>query len=82
MLPDYSINKIWDRFNKMNGTVISFLPANWVEQEDGTFTNTIIHPGFTSDMVLEVDLYDDGNLTEEQITEYDSYITVFNVEKW
>ena len=28
-------------------------------------------------MILEIDIYNDGNLTETQITEYDSYITRF-----
>lgn len=64
----------------MNGIVIEFLANNWVAQSNNTFTNTVEYEGFTSDEILEVDLYDDGTLTETQITEYDEYITEFNVE--
>lgn len=79
MLPDSSISKVWENFRKMNGIVIEFLANNWVSQSNGTFTNTVSYEGFTSDEILEVDLYDDGTLTETQITEYDSYITEFNI---
>lgn len=80
ILPDSSINKVWENFRKMNGIVIELLASNWVFQDNGTFTNTVEYEGFTSDEILEVDLYNDGNLTETQISEYDGYITEFNVE--
>lgn len=80
MLPDSSISKVWENFRKMNGIVIELLANNWVAQSNGTFTNTVEYDGFTSDDILEVDLYDDGTLTETQISEYDGYITELNVE--
>lgn len=79
MLPDSSISKVWENFRKMNGIVLTFLSTNWVAQSDGTFTNTVEYEGFTSKEILEVDLYDDDNLTETQISEYDGYITAFNI---
>lgn len=78
LMPDQSIEKIWDKFRKMNGVILTFVSTNWVEQADGTFTNTVEYEGFTSKEILEVDLYDDGNLTETQISEYDGYIAAFN----
>ena len=62
-----------------NGVVLDILSDNWIAQEDGTYTNTVSYEGFTSDTILVVDLYNDGNLTETQITEYDSYITKLSV---
>lgn len=80
MLPDSSISKVWENFRKMNGIVLELPVANWVSHSNSTFTNTVEYEGFTSDEILEVDLYDDGTLTETQISEYDGYITEFNVE--
>lgn len=80
MLPDSSISKVWENFRKMNGIVLTIPASNWTSQSDGTFKNTVYYEGFTSDSILEIDLYDDGNLTETQISEYDGYITEFNVE--
>ena len=79
MLPDASLSKVWENFRKMSGIILTFLSSNWVAQSDGTFTNTVEYEGFTSKEILEVDLYDDGNLTETQISEYDGYITAFNI---
>lgn len=79
LMPDQSIEKIWDKFRKMNGIILTFVSTNWVAQSDGTFTNTVEYEGFTSKEILEVDLYDDGKLTETQISEYDGYITAFNI---
>ena len=79
MLPDSSISKVWENFRKMKGVVISLLVSDWVAAENGTFTNTIYYDGFTSDEILEIDLYNDGNLTETHISEYDGYITEFDI---
>lgn len=79
MLPDSSISKVWENFRKMKGVVVSLPAADWVAAGDGTFTNTIYYDGFTSDEILEIDLYNDGNLTETHISEYDGHITEFDI---
>ena len=73
-----SINKVWENFRKMNGIVLTIPSSSWIESEEG-FTNTVYYDGFTADEILEIDLYNDGNLTETQINEYDNYITEFNI---
>ena len=78
MLPDSSISKVWENFRKMNGIVLTIPSSSWIESEEG-FTNTVYYDGFTADEILEIDLYNDGNLTETQINEYDNYITEFNI---
>ena len=94
LYPDKSIKRIWNKIKDLekngtgsggsgsgstNGTVLVLLANNWVEQSDGTFTNTIPMSEFTSNMMVEIDLYNDGSLTETQITEYNSYISKFNI---
>lgn len=78
-ISNLSLQKMWDKFNKMNDVILVLMSTNWIQQEDGTFTNTIPYAGFSSEELYEIDLYDDGNLSDAKITEYEEYITEFNI---
>ena len=79
----FSIKKIWDKLlqhdKAMNSTMLVLSSGNWVEQEDGTFKNTVSYKGFTENDKLNVDLYDDGSLSEKQLDEYEQYIDSFEI---
>lgn len=79
----FSIKKIWDKLlqhdKAMNSTILVLSSGNWVEQEDGTFKNTVSYKGFTENDKLTVDLYDDGSLSETQLDEYEQYIDGFEI---
>ena len=83
LFTEFSIKKIWDKLlshdKAMNSTLLILSSGNWIEQTDGTFTNTVSHKGFTENDKLTVDLYDDGTLTELQLNEYEQYIDKFEI---
>ena len=78
----FSIEKIWNKLKQhdkaMNSVLLILLPSNWVEQ-DGKYKNTVQYSGFKSSDKLTVDLYDDGNLADLQLTEYEHYIDGFEI---
>ena len=81
LFSEFSIKKIWDKLlqhdKAMNSTILVLSSGNWVDQEDGTFKNTVSYKGFTENDKLTVDFYDDGNLSETQLNEYEQYIDSF-----
>lgn len=81
LFSEFSIKKIWDKLLQhdkvMNSTILVLSSGQWVEQEDGTFKNTVLYKGFTENDKLTVDLYDDGSLSETQLNEYEQYIDSF-----
>ena len=83
LFSDFSLKKIWDKLlqhdKAMNSTLLILTSGNWVEQEDGTFTNTVPYSTFKDTDKLTVDLYDDGTITETALSEYEVYIDNFNI---
>lgn len=81
LFSEFSIKKIWDKLlqhdKAMNSTLLVINSGNWTEQADGTFVNIVSYSTFKDTDKLTVDLYDDGNLTETQLTEYEQYIDIF-----
>lgn len=83
LFSEFSLKKIWDKLlqhdKAMNSTLLILSSGNWIEQEDGTFKNTVSYSTFKDTDRLTVDLYDDGNLSETQIEEYTKYIDNFEI---
>ena len=83
LFSEFSIKKIWDKLlqhdKAMNSTILVLSSGHWVEQEDGTFKNTVSYSTFKDTDKLTVDLYDDGTLTDTILTEYELYIDSFTV---
>ena len=83
LFSEFSIKKIWDKLlqhdKAMNSTILVISSGTWEEQEDGTFKNTVSYKGFTENDKLNVDLYDDGSLSEKQLDEYEQYIDSFEI---
>lgn len=83
LFSEFSLKKIWDKLlqhdKAMSSTLLILNSGNWVEQEDDTFKNTVSYSTFKDTDKLTVDLYDDGNLSETQLTEYEQYIDSFEI---
>lgn len=83
LFSEFSLKKIWDKLlqhdKAMSSTLIILSSGNWVGQEDGTFKNTVAYTTFKDTDKLTVDLYDDGNLSDTQLTEYEQYIDSFEI---
>lgn len=83
LFSDFSLKKIWEKLlqhdKAMNSTLLILTSGNWVEQEDGTFTNTVPYSTFKDTDKLTVDLYDDGTITETALSEYEMYIDEFDI---
>ena len=75
LFSEFSLKKIWDKLQKhdkaMSSTLLVLSSGNWIEQEDGTFTNTVPYSTFKDTDKLTVDLYDDGTITETALSEYE-----------
>ena len=56
-----------------DGIVVNVEIGNWIEQSDGTYTNTIIVDGISSSDVYDVNLYED--YSEEQAMAFDFLVT-------
>lgn len=83
LFSEFSLKKIWDKLiqhdKAMNSTLLVLSSGNWEEQEDGTFKNTVSYSSFKETDKLTVDLYDDGNLSETALVEYEQYINEFDI---
>ena len=83
LFSEFSLKKIWEKLSQhdkaMNSTLLILTSGNWVEQEDGTFTNTVPYSTFKETDKLTVDLYDDGTITETALSEYEVYIDEFDI---
>ena len=83
LFSEFSLKKIWEKLLKhdkaMNSTLLVLTSGNWVEQDDGTFLNTVPYSTFKDTDKLTVDLYDDGTISETALTEYEVYIDEFNI---
>lgn len=83
LFSEFSLKKIWDKLlqhdKAMSSTLLILSSENWVEQEDGTFKNIVSYATFKENDKLNVDLYDDGTLTETQLNEYEQYIDGFEI---
>lgn len=83
LFSDFSLKKIWDKLlqhdKAMNSTLLILTSGNWIEQEDGTFINTVPYSTFKDTDKLTVDLYDDGTITETALSEYEVYIDEFDI---
>ena len=80
---DLSIKNICDKIKlhdkAINSVILTLDVNNWMPQVNGTFKNTITHTEFSSKDKMNVDLYDDGNLSDIQLEEYENYIDSFDV---
>ena len=56
-----------------DGLVVNVEMANWVVQEDGTYTNTIAVEGILESEMYDVSLY--GDVSEEQANAFDFLVT-------
>ena len=83
LFSEFSLKKIWDKLiqhdKAMNSTLLVLSSGNWEEQEVGTFKNTVSYSSFKETDKLTVDLYDDGNLSETALVEYEQYIDEFDI---
>lgn len=83
LFSEFSLKKIWDKLlqhdKAMNSILLVLSSGNWLEQEDGTFINTVSYSTFKDTDKLTVDLYDDGTLLDTQLTEYEQYIDRFEI---
>lgn len=83
LFSEFSIKKIWDMLLKhdkaMNSTILVVPSNKWVEQTDGTYKNTVSYASFKESDKLTVDLYDDGNLSDTQLSEYENYLQEVNI---
>lgn len=83
LFTEFSLKKIWDKLKQhdkaMNSTILVLSSDNWIQNDNGTFTNTIQYSSFKETDKLTVDLYDDGNLTETLLIEYCMYIQEFEI---
>lgn len=83
LFSEFSLKKIWDKLlqhdKAMSSTLLILSSGNWVEQEDGTFKNTVSYSTFKETDRLTIDLYDDGTLSETILTEYEQYIDEFEI---
>lgn len=83
LFSEFSLKKIWDMLLKhdkaMNSTILVVPSNKWVEQTDGTYKNTVSYASFKESDKLTVDLYDDGNLSDTQLSEYENYLQEVNI---
>ena len=63
--------------NIVAGTTAVLDKTNWVQEDDGTYSNTVLVDNMTEDTIVDVDLYDDGTATDEQRLQYDQYIVEY-----
>lgn len=56
-----------------DGIVVNVEMANWIAQEDGTYTNTVAIEGILESEMYDISLY--GDSTEEQAYAYDFLVT-------
>lgn len=83
LFSEFSFKKIWDKLiqhdKAMNSTLLVLSSGKWEEQEDSTFKNTVSYSSFKETDKLTVDLYDDGTITENALSEYEVYIDEFEI---
>lgn len=62
-----------------NGIICVLVKDNWVKQSDNSYVYTIVHPSLTGDEFFDVNLYDDGSATQEQIDTFNELVTRIDV---
>lgn len=61
----------------INGVIVAVPVDGWVVQDDGTYTNTILIEQITGTETFDVSLYEESDITEEQIKAFgESVISV------
>ena len=66
--------------SQIQGIVFDVLASKWVEESDGTYTNSFKVEGLSSDNVVDVNLYNDGTVSDDIINYYDENIIQVKIE--